>query len=75
MSRAVRLLAILLILLLPSFTQAQTKAPDMVGTWVTVKGEVAHWQGGVKDNTGSVGTLIVEEQFGGAFPRHHELGQ
>ena len=46
---------------------AQDAPPSLLGTWVTTKGELAHWEGSVKDHSGSVGTLTVEEQVGGAF--------
>ena len=61
------LFAVLLLVGLPSPALTKSPAPNLVGTWVSNKDEVAHGSGAVKNNSNSTGTLVVEEQSGAAF--------
>ena len=45
----------------------QSSTPNVVGTWVSVTGEVGHWSGTLKDFGKQMGTLVVEDQKGGVF--------
>lgn len=62
-----RLLAVLVVFALPSLVVAQTPAPSLVGTWVSVTGEVGHWDGTLRPLGEMVATLVVTEQVGGVF--------
>ena len=62
-----RLLAGLLLTAMPALAQAQTEAPDLVGTWVSVEGEIGHWSGTLRPLEETVATLEVEAQLGGVF--------
>lgn len=46
---------------------AQSSTPNLVGTWVSVTGEVGHWSGTLKRFGKQTGRLVVEEQLGGVF--------
>ena len=50
-----------------TLVSAQSPTPKLIGTWVSVKGEVGHWSGTLKDFGTQTGTLVVEEQKGGVF--------
>ncbi|WP_421723365.1 hypothetical protein [Bauldia sp.] len=66
MSAIVRLVALVGVACLPALAEAE-EPPDLTGAWVTLTGEVSHWEGGLYDQSGTTGTLIVEEQFRGVF--------
>lgn len=62
-----RLVASLLLTAMPALAQAQSEAPDMVGTWVSVEGEIGHWSGTLRPLGETIATLEVEAQVGGVF--------
>ncbi|MEH6527731.1 MAG: hypothetical protein V7723_16810 [Sneathiella sp.] len=64
------ILALILVLFLPNTGRAQSTTPDLMGTWISVTGEVAHWSGTLKHFGEQVGILKVEEQLGGVFRGH-----
>lgn len=49
---------------------AETSVPDLVGSWVSVYGEVGHWSGSLKPFGEQRATLVVEDQLGGVFRGH-----
>jgi len=67
MIRFHRLLPVLLLLFLPGLAHAQSNTPSLVGTWVSVIREVAHWSGTLTSESDTVATLVVEGQLGGVF--------
>lgn len=67
MIRNTAIAALLLLWVAPDLVQAESSVPGLVGTWVSVSGEVGHWSGTLKPFGEQVGTLVVEEQFGGIF--------
>lgn len=66
MSRLFLLILVAACIGLSAQVSAQSSTPNLVGTWVSVKGEVGHWSGTLKDS-GTKATLVVEEQKGGVF--------
>ena len=52
---------------LTPIASAQSDTPRLVGTWVSVTGEVGHWSGTLKPFGKQTGRLVVEEQLGGVF--------
>lgn len=68
MRRTYCLVALIVVLLMPIPGQAQsTTTPNLVGTWTSVTGEVAHWGGVLKPFGDQVATLEIKKQLGGVF--------
>jgi hypothetical protein len=67
MLRGFRFLIVLAALLLPVPGLADSSTPNLVGTWVSVTGEVGHWEGVLKPFGTQVATLEVKKQLGGVF--------
>ena len=67
MRRTLCLIALLVSFGFSAAALAQSLTPNLVGTWVSVTGEVGHWSGKLKHFGKQVGTLLVEEQLGGVF--------
>ncbi len=66
MRRILGFLTILAAVSAPAMAQAQS-APDILGTWVSVTGEVGQWSGALDTMAPGTATLEIKEQFGGVF--------